>query len=258
VSDTTKNQGGGAAGASTTRFYLSTNTLLDAGDVFLSDRSVPALAAGASHSAGTAVTIPPGTTGGGYYIIAQADTENAVAETQEGNNLKFVYVQIGPDLIVTALTAPTSAAAGATITVSDTTRNQGGGGADASTTRFYLSTNTLLDASDVPLGDRAVPALAAGATHSASTSITIPAGTLAGSYYLIAKADADNTVAETQEANNLRFAFISITATTSGIMLPGPGPTAGPLPGLWVAADRNWPGGLDPHDPATAGQRKPG
>ncbi|MBI4462341.1 MAG: hypothetical protein HY653_05495, partial [Acidobacteria bacterium] len=104
------------------------------------------------------------------------------------------------------------AGAGMSITVTDTTRNQGGGTADASTTRIYLSINTLLDANDVPLGGRAVPALAPGVSSSASTTLTIPAGTAAGTYYLIAKADGDNVVAETQETNNTYVATILVTA----------------------------------------------
>ena len=40
-------------------------------------------------------------------------------------------------------------------------------------------------------GSRAVPDLAAGASSAGSTSVTIPAGNAAGTFYLIAKADAD-------------------------------------------------------------------
>jgi subtilase family serine protease len=49
---------------------------------------VPLLATGAS-SAGpqTAVTIPPGTPSGNYYILAVADADNTVAESNESNNV---------------------------------------------------------------------------------------------------------------------------------------------------------------------------
>jgi subtilase family serine protease len=85
--------------------------------------------------------------------------------------------------------------------------NQGGGGAAASTTRFYLSTNAVLDASDVALGaGRAVPPLAAGASSSGSTSIAIPSNTPPGTYYVIAQADGDGAVAESSESNNVSAA----------------------------------------------------
>src|SRR5499427_1225131 len=206
VTDTTKNQGGGAADPTTTRFYLSTNTVLDASDVPLGSRAVPALAAGATSSGSTVVTIPTGTSIGTYYILAVADADNVVAETQENNNVSYTSgTRVGPDLIISAVSAPGTGGAGMSITVTDTTKNQGGGAADPTTTRFYLSTNTLLDASDVPLGSRAVPALAAG-----STAVTIPTATASGTYYILAVADADNVVTETQENNNVYYTSVRV------------------------------------------------
>ena len=97
-----------------------------------------------------------------------------------------------------------SVAAGAAVIVSDTVANQGAGVAGPSTTRFYLSTNAALDASDVVLTPgRAVAQLAGGAASPGSTSVTIPADTAPRTYYLIAKADADGGVAESVETNNV-------------------------------------------------------
>ena len=111
---------------------------------------------------------------------------------------------IGADLVVSALTTPSTAAAGGTFSVSDTTKNQGAGSADGSTTRFYLSTNSSLDGADVILGSRVVPPLAAGASNTGSTSLTVPAGTTTGSYFVIAQADTANVVLESTESNNNR------------------------------------------------------
>lgn len=105
-----------------------------------------------------------------------------------------------------------AAAAGTNITVSDTTKNRGGGAAPASATGFYLSTNLSVDAADIFLGDRAVPALAAGATDTRSTILSIPATTAASTYYLIAKADYNNGLVETQETNNMLARGITISA----------------------------------------------
>ncbi|OFW29056.1 MAG: hypothetical protein A3J28_17200 [Acidobacteria bacterium RIFCSPLOWO2_12_FULL_60_22] len=55
-------------------------------------------------------------------------------------------------------------------------------------------------------------ALGPGLTSSDSTSVTIPAGTTVGTYYIIGKADADNVVVETQETNNTRSATVKVTA----------------------------------------------
>jgi subtilase family serine protease len=210
VSDTTTNQGSTPAAGSTVAFYLSTNTTLDAGDVFLGSRTVPALGPGASSSGSTSVTVPSGTATGTWYLIARADSDGVVAETNELNDTALRVLQVGPDLIVATWTIPATATAGVPITVADTTANQGGGAAGASTTRFYLSTNALLDSGDVPLGSRQVPSLAPAATSAGSTSLTIPAGTAPGRYFLIIAADADGTVAETQEGNNIGLAPIQV------------------------------------------------
>lgn len=89
VTDITKNQGNGTAGATTTSFYLSPNATFEAGaDILLGSRSVPVLASGTTSTATTALTIPADMTPGVYYFIARADDGNAVAETLETNNTK--------------------------------------------------------------------------------------------------------------------------------------------------------------------------
>ena len=95
VSDTTRNQGAGAAGPSTTALHLSTDGTLDAADTLLGSRIVPALAPGESSSGTTAVTIPAGTTPGTYWLIARADAAGAVAESQESNNTIFRSLRSG-------------------------------------------------------------------------------------------------------------------------------------------------------------------
>ncbi len=210
VTDTTKNQGGGPAEPSTTQFYLSTNSSVDASDILLGGRSVPALAAGASNSGTTSIMIPVGTNSGSWYIVAKADGEDVVIETSETNNTYARLIKVGTDLRITSFSVPATAGAGQNISVTDTTKNQGGGPAEPSTTQFYLSTNSSVDASDILLGGRSVPALAVGASNSGSTTLTIPVGTAAGGWYIVAKADGEDVVIETSETNNTYARFIKI------------------------------------------------
>jgi subtilase family serine protease len=211
VTDTTKNQGAGPAGDSATGFYLSANSVLDAGDVFLGARTVGALAANASSSGTTALQIPAGTAAGSYYILAAADWAGVAPESVESNNTEVANIHIGPDLIVSALTVPSSSAAGAGISVSDTTKNQGPQATPATTTRFYLSTDRSVGAGDVLLGGRAVAALAARASSAGITAVVIPPQTVPGTYYLIAMADGDMAVAESVESNT-RYLALTVTA----------------------------------------------
>jgi subtilase family serine protease len=213
VKDTTKNQGAGPADTSTTQWSLSTTATAGPGAVVLASRSVPALAAGALSTKATVVTIPGDTVPGKYFLIAAADAGRMVAETDDTNNEKGKVIVIGPDLRVTALAAPSSVTAGANLTITDQTKNAGGAPAGASTVQFYLSKNRKLDtgaAGDVLLGSRAVPELAPGATSPGSTPVTIPTGTAAGTYFIIAIADPDGDVAEAIESNNTKLTAITI------------------------------------------------
>jgi subtilisin family serine protease len=210
ITDTTKNIGGGVVEPSVTQFYLSTNSTIDTSDTLLGSRNVPALAAGASSTGSTTVTIPAGTASGNWYIVAKADGEEVVAETSETNNTYVRSIGIGPDLDITAMSVPTTASPGQSIGITDTTKNMGGGPADSSLIYFYLSTNSAIDTSDTLLGSRSVPALTAGAFSYGPTIITIPEGTASGRWYIIAKADGEEVVAESSEFNNTYVRSIRI------------------------------------------------
>jgi subtilase family serine protease len=211
VTDMTSNVGIGPAGASRTAFYLSANSLLDANDFDLDAfRSVDPLNAGASSVGTTVVTLPAAASTGVWYLLAQADAAGQVAESLETNNVRFAAINLGPDLSVSAASAPGTVVAGTSITVTDTVKNSGADIAPPSTTRFYLSVNSLLDANDTLLGaERSVPALGVDATSMGSTSVAIPAG-LSGRHYLIIVADGDGVVVESKETNNTRTISLTI------------------------------------------------
>ncbi|MGH6692241.1 MAG: S8 family serine peptidase, partial [Gammaproteobacteria bacterium] len=134
-----------------------------------------------------------------YYYVLSA--ENSLGESGDSNEVSAVPA-IPPDLSLSAFTVPTVGGAGTTVVVSITTANPGPGVARPSITRIYLSPNSILEASDTPLVDVAVPALNPGAASVLSLSVLIPANTAVGRYYLIAAADADGQIVETNEGNN--------------------------------------------------------
>jgi subtilase family serine protease len=222
ITDRTKNIGSGVVGPTLTHFYLSTDTTVDASDILLGSRSVPSLAAGASSSGSTTVTIPQSTAVGTWYIVAKADGEDQVAETRETNNLYIRSIRIGPDLDITSFKGPKSATPGQSITLRDSTQNIGSGIADPSMTQFYLSTNATVDASDILLGSRSVPSLAAGAFSAGRTTVVIPEGTTSGYWYIVAKADGEEVIFETVETNNIYVR--SITISSEEDLIPNPLP----------------------------------
>jgi subtilase family serine protease len=62
----------------------------------------------------------------------------------------------------------------------------------------------------VLLGGRSIAGLAPGASSTGAKNVTIPAATVNGSYFIIAKADALNRAFESNEGNNTRAITIRI------------------------------------------------
>jgi subtilase family serine protease len=216
VTDTAKNQGGAAAAPSKTRYYLSLDTVRNAGDKALTGtRAVPGLASGQSSTGSKTVTIQTSTAPGTYYLLACADDTLLVPESDETNNCiaSVATIQVtAPDLVETAVSKPpASVNQGGSFNVTDTAKNAGAGPAGASTTRYYLSLDKTKSAGDVLLtGSRAVPALTPSGTSAGTVSVTVPVGTSAGSYYLLACADDLKVVNESKEGNNCRASATTI------------------------------------------------
>jgi subtilase family serine protease len=226
ATDTVLNQGGATAPASTTRYYLSLDTVKDGGDLLLPGiRSVPSLAWGVSSSGlSVTLTIPATIPLRKYYLLACADDTAVVTETNESNNCRAsaATVQVTrPDLVQTAVSDPPAAGTpGSTFKVVDTVKNQGLVAAAASKTQYYLSIDQLKGSADTPLaGSRSVPSLAPGAESGGkSITVTIPSAMPLGAYYLLACADDTALVNETEEANNCGSSAMPIQVTGSDLV----------------------------------------
>ncbi len=219
ITDRTTNGGTGQAGSSNTKFFLSVNSVLDSSDVLVASRSIGPLAPEGSSAGSLTVSLPLGTMVGTYVLIARADADNEVSEPNEADNVTARAITIAiPDLIVSSLSAPGTAAPGDSISVAETTRNQSAIGASiVTTTRFFLSTDSVLDAGDALLGYRSVLALAGGASSAGSTQLIIPSTIAVGPYFILARADADDEQIELNEANNVSARALTVsTPPTSG------------------------------------------
>jgi len=109
------------------------------------------------------------------------------------------------DLIMSAVsTTATTLAAGTNFTLSNTAKNQGGSAVGSFTIAYHLSADTTYGGGDdvTITQSRFVASLAAGASSAASTTLTVPAATPFGAYYVCAMADSDSTVSESNETNN--------------------------------------------------------
>jgi subtilisin family serine protease len=207
---TTKNQGTHGTGPTITRLWLSADNVIDSGDALLTSVSVGALAANGSSIATLAVTIPASTPVSKRILIAKADADGVQVEASDANNQTARAILVGPNYTVSALSMPTSIAAGATFTIDETTKNVAGASSISTMTRYYISKDKVLGAGDIVVADRTVPALGAANSSPSSISVTLPPGTTAGTWYVIAVSDALNQLAELSETDNKRLAAVTV------------------------------------------------
>ncbi len=227
VTDTTRNLSALAAPASTTRYYLSVDRIRDLTDVALSgSRAVATLSARGSSTGTMTVSAAAATPLGTYFVLACADDQRKVSETDDTNNCGASTAAVTlarPDLITTSLSdPPPSTIPGATFAVTDHVANVGEVAAVKSKTQYYLSVDGTYDADDLPLvGTRSVPALAAGGASSGGQTVTVPTTAAHGTYVLLACADGSLQVGETNEANNCRASTAQVA-----VRAPNAAPTA--------------------------------
>ncbi len=123
-----------------------------------------------------------------------------------------------PDLVVQNISvSSTQVQAGETISASCTVRNIGAGGATSSRVGYYLASNcnNVMEY----LGDDAVSSLDPNQGSNENETLTIPANTTPGVYYLVFVADYENSVPESDENNNKTCgdAFFNVVSPTPGI-----------------------------------------
>ena len=220
IDEYTKNIGSSSAGASSTAYYLSSDASINTSDMLLSSQSAASLT-GYGGGSGTAwydhqafsqalsTSIAPGT----YFLGAIADGSGQVSETNETNNVSNavqITVTAPADLIGNLNMGTTHIAPGGTLAIDEYTKNFGNGATAASTTAFYLSTDTTIDTSDMLLASKTAAPLTGYGTGSGTAwydhqafSVTLSSGLADGTYYLGASADAGNQIGELSETNNV-------------------------------------------------------
>ena len=212
---TVRNQGTGAATATTLRYYRSSDATISTGDTAAGTDAVGALAASATSAESISLTAPA--TAGTYYYGACVDTVTDEANT--GNNCSTGVTVVvtapvtPPDLVVESPgVSDATPTTGGSFTLNATVRNQGTGAAAATTLRYYRSTDATISTADTAAGTDRVSGLAASGTS--DESISLPAPATAGTYYYGACVDTVSGEADT--GNNCS------TGVTVAVAVPTP------------------------------------
>ena len=208
------------SGAFTVGLYLAPNVggLPDLNTLTsIETRSVSNLTPGQSSSDSTSVTIPTSVSEGSYYLVAKADSTGAVTEADETNNTLAATTAISiagvlPDLTVSSVSGPSSAAHGTPFDVTVSVANPVSTAASGSfRVGIYASTSQSITTADTLIGSYTVSGLAGNGSDTTTTSVTIPTS---GTYYIGAIVDDQNAVTEFDEGNNLALMTPGVGSST--------------------------------------------
>ncbi len=189
-------------------YYLSTDSMLDSTDYSLHSALVNHLYPGSDDSLLVITGIPENATPGNQYVIVKIDYEERIPEKNENNNTISVPVQIQnsvKDLCIdqSGVSEDQPITAGGTIRFWAYVKNTGQQKIDTFKTGFYLSADTLLDASDTLLLSLQRYSLYEGQSRYYFTAATLPDSVPVGTFHLIIYTDYQNMIDETNETNNI-------------------------------------------------------
>ena len=162
------------------------------------------------------VIVPAGLSGN-YWLVVRVDSANQVAEGYgETNNVATMPVTIvSPDLQPSLLTSAPTAVFGQPFGVTWTVTNTGTGPAQGNwSDRIWLSSarDSLAGATSLAVAAN-VSSLQSSGSYSNGATLTVPlnAQSQPGGYWLLVQVDANGSVAESNEGNNLRSAPLTLT-----------------------------------------------
>ncbi|MCF6212222.1 MAG: hypothetical protein L3K24_16505 [Gammaproteobacteria bacterium] len=192
-------------GDTTEQITLSLDTLDSGITAHLADTQLTP-PVGGSISTSLTVTAAADIARGDFFvrILAADDSDEVFSSTTA--TLKVLRPTV--DLVISSVSTPDSQVHnGATISVTHTTKNTGSSSTDSYFwVGIYLSSDATITTADTRIGTRYVHSLLGGGTVTRTTSVNIPAGLAAGTYYLGAIADFNDWQTESNENNNVRVA----------------------------------------------------
>jgi hypothetical protein len=217
-----RNFGTVATGAFHYRLYLSADTIFQPGtDIELSPTPHPVASIPALGSFSESVTSSvPRPSSGTYYVLAVADSEGEVAESNELNNTAINGVPLtnGVDLVAEDIVGPPLGGPGDMVTNTVTFSNQGLDPAGSVKIRILLSIDTVLDVTDRVVYEGNIN-VAGGQNVSQPITYTLSGTVPAGDYYFILVVDPDNTIAELDETNNQKVSLARFTAMQADLII---------------------------------------
>ena len=202
------NGGATNAGRFKIKYYFSSNRTISDSDFLLGEEEVTSLNGGFVSGRNVNITVPARVSTGSYYLGMIVDADNAIFESNEGNNIErdseIIVIRSGgrPNLVATSIDGPSSGSQGGSISVRRRVSNDGNAASGTFKIGYYLSTNRTISTGDNLLGKEEIT-LNAGSSSDIMVSINIPNSISIGTFYLGMIVDVDEDVTESNEDNNI-------------------------------------------------------
>ncbi|QDV05481.1 hypothetical protein Poly30_09790 [Planctomycetes bacterium Poly30] len=197
-------------------YFLSSDAAFDSSDVLLDTDEID-VEPGDIEDESEQIPIPSGTASGCYYILVVADYPGFYPEPDELNNVGSASIAVDTTLSAcsgnTANLKPANATinvgavpAGLSVSTNVDLRNSGDSAAWNVEFAWYLSSNNTYDGpgAETLLAAIQIPSLPAGSEQALPRSLSIPAGTAPGTYFVYFVVDPSDTVTELNEGDNVR------------------------------------------------------
>lgn len=217
---TVNNIGIDAAPTHAVRFFLSADTTYQVTDTYVCAATVTGpLAPGASMNVSQSCTLPQGNWGT-YKLLAFADGNDVVFETNESNNIAASAANLviqNPDMNLEAGIfgfSPLTVSVGGNLQVSLNVANEGTQATPPFVAHIYASTDQTITTSDELLCFSNRPSLAAASGSSTTLSCTVPTIT-PGAYWIGVIFDPEDELFETSENDNVSYEDAGTLTITS-------------------------------------------
>ena len=204
---TVRNQGSGAAAATTLRYYQSTDSTITTSDTEVSTDNVGILAASGTSRESDSVDVPATT--GVYYYGACVDSVTGESNTANNcsSSVKVTVSSGDPDLVVSLTVEKRSLGGDTRISLDATVLNQGPGSSSSTTLRYYRSTDNTISSNDTQVDTDSVSSLGPQDTSDESIAFSVNSALDDNTYYYYACVDS---VTDESNTNNNCSSLIEV------------------------------------------------